>query len=102
MFPFAFKKHSAQVSFAATPLQLQPCKKHEITYSQNYCAFQEPACHVCESIVEVAFKKKVISILTRQLTRIAVQKRQASTPFPCPPNLTSSPPFFRVHSERAL
>lgn len=24
MFPFAFKKHSAQVSFAATPLQLQP------------------------------------------------------------------------------
>lgn len=27
MFPLAFKKHSAQVSFAGTPLQLQPWQK---------------------------------------------------------------------------
>ena len=27
MFPLAFKKHSAHVSFAGTPLQLQPWQK---------------------------------------------------------------------------
>lgn len=41
MFPLAFKKHSAQVSFAGTPLQLQPrtncCTKKVGFYSFSIC-----------------------------------------------------------------